>query len=746
MDINNRIVTTYMARAGNALSVLGQVEAGMLRGGRAAGYQARQIGLMEQQMRAFGTTVRYALAGTAVFGVTSLIGKLNQLQQQLGLISAIAPTAGVDFSQKGSLGDFLNQVERAAVDARTPVSELNNSVINFLSTVQNAPKDEIVDIVSRIGITAKLSQTPTEDLTKAVTTLNIAAGRTNNLKTTNALLREWFHLISTVPGGIAAAPQIAQQLGPLAAVSLRQGRMTPEQMFTIATGSLRFGATPSTALRGSQYFLQSLFQPQSKQARQALSAAGFTPQRLQQEGGARFVIDYLNYVKGLGANMNRRQITAFGNRVDLDPDTEAALQPNENIPGITPQAQQFLKNSIGRIHGIRTALTLLSQLDRTGQVSSLTDLAKVFDKLNHNVGKDANELNAAIDRFRNQTPLMAAAIALDTLRTQAETAFAPILNPVGRSIGRLGEAAARHPDTTRHVIQGAAIGAAALGMMRLLGGGRILGGGGIRGLFSRGGQGIITAKAIEDLSKGGVGRGESPANPIYVTVVGQLFGGGRGATTPTDPIITGGGTAAEASTLGKIVRTGAKYGVVTAAAYFGSQAFVEGMGLLGRHPREPEPRTFPKGAVGIGHGQFYDPASKTFWTQRRPGERFGHRVSPMEALAHSDLSSQQRKQFSPLLQKIAHDQVNNANSTIAGIFQSINKSIAQPKAAKVEGGVDLKITILDPFSNKQKDARVHIPLSTVHDSGRVPVSRGKRKSMRVDFTVGGTDIRAGGKP
>jgi hypothetical protein len=109
VDINNRIVTTYMARVGNALAVQGQIENSMLRGGRAAGYQARQLGAMEQQMRAFGTTVRYALAGTAIFGITSMIGKLNQLQQQLGLISAIAPTAGVNFTQSG-LSQYLDEV------------------------------------------------------------------------------------------------------------------------------------------------------------------------------------------------------------------------------------------------------------------------------------------------------------------------------------------------------------------------------------------------------------------------------------------------------------------------------------------------------------------------------------------------------------------------------------------------------------------------------------------------------------
>lgn len=752
MDINNRIVTTWQARAGNVLSVLGQVENSMLRGGRAAGYQSRQLGAMEQQMRALGTTIRYALAGGVIFGITGLVGKLNQLQQQLGMIAAIGPTAGINFGS--GIGGFLNQIEQQAVNARTPVNELNNSVINFLSTVQGAPKGEIAEIVGRIGITSKLSQTPVEDLTKAVTTMNIAFGRPNNLKTINALLREWFHLISSAPGGIAAAPQIAQQLGPLAAVSGRLGgRMTPEQMMGVTLGTLRFGATPSTALRGAQYLLQSLFQPKSKEAITSLNAAGFTPRRLQAQGGARFLLDYLNYVKNLGARPTRAQARLYGNQVDVNPDTEAALAPNENVPGLSPQASRFLGRSIGRIHGIRAAITLLAQMEATGQVSSVAEMMTAFDRINKGMGKDAKELNKAIDRYQNATPLQAAAIGLNTLSTQLQTTIAPAINPVAQGIGRLSEYAAKHPHGTKVAMGGAAAFLAALGVGRFLGrGGSIFDR--LRGFRGGAGQAFVTGQAIESLAQGGTTLGASPTNPMYTIIVGQLFGNRQTKNVPgPDQMRKPGGAYGTGGT-----RTvppeegGAKFKAPGMKGFGALGAAVVIDQLTGGHAMTAVTNaiTSAGGFLGLGRG----PNKKTspLWTALNQRIKSGGDISTEEFRAWAagppkgeKILEAMQQANTPLGRKRRQDQADKAMQEINRMLSTTFKSFAAPATTEVTGGVDLAIK-LDDGSGKSKDARVHIPLSTVHKSGSIPMARGKRKSMRVDFSVGGTNIRVGGKP
>lgn len=725
-----------MARAGNALAVQGQIEAAMLRGGRAAGQQTRQLSAMEQQFRALGTTIRYALAGGLVFGITGLVGKLNQLQQQLGLIAAIGPTAGVSFN-KSQLGDFLNQIEQRAVDARTPVNELNSSVINFLSTVQNSPRNEIPDIVANIGIASKLAQTPVEDLTKAVTTLNIGAGRQNNLKNINALLREWYHLIATAPGGIAAAPQIAQQLGPLASVA-QFGRLTPEQMFGFTLGSLRFGATPSTALRGTQYFLQSLFQPTGAQAK-ALSAAGFTPTRLKSEGGAKFVIDYLNYVRNLGANASPTTLRKFGNQVDLNPDTEAALAPNQNIQGYSPQALAFLRKTLGRIHGIRTAAVLIAQLQRRGQIQSLTEDLQDMHQLWQNEGKFVNEYKNAVKNYQKQTPLQAAAIGLNTLSTQLQTAIAPLANIVAGGITATSQAAAKHPHETQFALAGGAALVAALGLGRLFRGGR-----GINplSLLRRGGgSAFVAAQAVEDIAQGGATRGASPTNPLYVIVVGQLFGGPGGGG-----LVPGGNWKKPPTgwTIGKGTpeepKFGAPKGATRAFGVLGAGVIIDQ--LTGGHVMGTVENTLNK-IRWKKHTLNLSEMNRVLEIDRRI--KRGDQVSPDE-MAFFNKYGGKLKDFgvdTPLSKKRALDTYKENMSMLGKIFDNISKAAGGgAKKTEVSGGVDLNIKIIDPFSGKTKDARVHVPLSTVHQGGRVPISRGKRKSARVDFTVGG--VRTGG--
>jgi hypothetical protein len=52
--------------------------------------QSRKMSLWGQQMRALGTTIRYALAGATVYAVASAVSSLGEFENKLGVIDSLA--------------------------------------------------------------------------------------------------------------------------------------------------------------------------------------------------------------------------------------------------------------------------------------------------------------------------------------------------------------------------------------------------------------------------------------------------------------------------------------------------------------------------------------------------------------------------------------------------------------------------------------------------------------------------------
>ena len=111
-SVQNRIVTTFSANAGNAVAVMNQMAGGMTNIGRAAMQTTRQSSLLDQQMRAFGTTMRYAFAGSVLFGATRMLTTLRETQRQLGLIAVLGDfSKNLEGSYK-SMGTSLQDLQR----------------------------------------------------------------------------------------------------------------------------------------------------------------------------------------------------------------------------------------------------------------------------------------------------------------------------------------------------------------------------------------------------------------------------------------------------------------------------------------------------------------------------------------------------------------------------------------------------------------------------------------------------------
>ena len=688
--------------------------------------------MLEKQTRAFGTTMRYAFAGSVLFGMTSMIGKLNQLQQQMGLIAAIAPTSGATGLGRNWLSQMQDEIAQKAPGARTGISEMNDAAVNFLSTVQGAKIGDVPDIIAQLGTTARLSQTPTEDLTKALTTMNVAAGRMNNLENLNGLMRQWFELISKAPGGISAAPQIAQQLGPLAAVMMGLGPSTPEQMMGLTLGTLKFGATPSVALRGLQYFTQSLFQPPSEQAKEAMKGAGFTPERLQKEGPARFILDYLEYVNSLGKSRITRgginRLSALGQAGDFTGQEE--LMPNTKIPGLSPQALEFLRTSLGRIHGIRTAAVLMRQIDPAAPGKSLQELIKSMDDLNKGIGPGAKGLRDAVNRYQNQTPLLGAATALDALRTTVSRDISPLLNRVGRGITAGAGALQDRPNVRTGLEIGVGSLMAAMGIGAVMGGrggfGRLLG-----GLGRRGGQGIVTGMAARDISD--VGLGASPMNPMYVIVVGQIFGGQGTAPGPNNPGVP---PIVSTGSKGRFGRMLGRVGIPLTAAWLASTFADDKLGLglnLNEYGFGNIRRNL--GGLSLG-GNEIERAGRFKFVQDRQN-KFPRLWRMMSGLDKADdpFSRETMDLFGSGRINARKAENRLMRMQLRESFDNLNKvnSMGGPGRFQTEGDLDINLNLKDPAGNVTK-RRVKVP-AAAYKNGKVPTARGKKTSIKADFPV-----------
>lgn len=571
-DIHRRIVTLFEARgAGQIRAQLGEMRSGF--GGfrrelqdsdRSARQYGAGLGLVDKQLRALGTTLRYTVAGGAVFGGFTAIRNLNQIQQQLGLISAISPTAFSGTVLAGqALTDFGESAEDAAFRALTPISEFNQGLINLVSTVQNVPQNQVVPILEMIARAAKTSQTPVEEATKGITGLLVAFGEVTNMGNVQRRLAQYQRAIYSVPGGVAAGPQIIQQLPQLAATA-RIAAINPEQMFGLLTTVLRAGGTPSTSARGLQYLMQGLGQPPSVGAASALRGIGVTPQFVQEQGGIAALLKLIQEVRTRG-------VTGAGPRGQrlkgLPPELEDQLEglsSSEQLAGlgISGQGAVFARQAVGRIHGVRSLVLLAAQDDQM-----IEDLRMMAD-LGRNTAEQTDELGGAWQRFADRAKLQEVSVAIDQMAVDIAQVFEPVLNFTGRrGVIPLRNLIDEHPN--EFVIGGLAA-AGAFAARR-----------GLRGLGGGAARGIGAAHAISSL--GNEGLGASVSNPMFVAVVYSLSGPGgggwfgrRGRAEPPIP----GGPGGRPPRRG--IPGGAKGGLGFLGAVTGATALWEYRAMLGQ--------------------------------------------------------------------------------------------------------------------------------------------------------------------
>lgn len=531
-SLNQRITTTFTARGGQAIAQMGAVAQGFGNVGRVINENSRLSERLTGQWKAMATTIRYAVAGQAVFGLTRMVGQLNQLQQQIGLISALGNMPAQN------VVNGLSDIRAAAVESVTPLADFNDGLINFYSSVENPPSvNAAADIMKEISLTAQIAQTDVPNASKAITGMLNIFNEAPTLRNIQKYTRAIQDIVTSVPGGKEAGAQIMQQF-PVIAAQLVAHRGTPAQGLAMFETLTRAGGSPSTWGRGLAFMLQTVgnLGTQTKGVRAAWKSIGVTPDFVAQYGIQAAVNRGITAVRTRGLRTNRRTRGMSDDILDqLTQEMGTAALPGKEI-GITGSGAELAGELFGRVHALRAFSLLASNEPQFRKdIQNMTDdFAGTAEAVKRN--------RETVEKFIGPQYLRRAQIALQGISQQVQLAIEPVANVASKLITgddprKLGGAAGflnRHPDETKWGLRAAAGAAGIWGLGRLFGAGGIKKFGIGRLFGGSAGRGMLMAQAAEAIASGDKALGASPLHPMYVVIVGQLTKGanfGSGSST-----------------------------------------------------------------------------------------------------------------------------------------------------------------------------------------------------------------------
>lgn len=676
-------------------------------------------------MRALGTTIRYAFAGTAVFGVANMVRNLAEMQRQLGQIAAIGSVAGPGGGSIPLTSQMIAQlgsdVRQAAVDSITPVNDFNNAVLNLYSTIQNVPPNQAVEMVKTTARTAQLMQVNVQDAQQAFLQMQTAFRRPHNTAEIKKQQREFFTLISLAPGGPAAGQQIIQQLGPLSSV-MAFGRGTQEQMLGLTLASLRGGGTPGTNLRGLQFLLQTIASPgtQTKSSQAALASVGVTPQFIARHGVTAGLMKVLARIRqgGVGGNVHALMTAddASIDNLDASGDPAAAMS---NL-GITGSGSQFAAKAFHRIHALRIAIRLATQMTRTSDTASIADDLKVITDAANGHVTDVNNVSKAWKRFQNQARLSEAAQAISSMGLDVANTFSPALNFVARGVTGFERFEHRHQ---REIAYGGTATLAAL----LLGGRRLLASGLLKGA---GGAAIVGTGLVS----GDQTRGGSPVNPLFVFVVGQLgnpfqwgklmagAAAGTGATAAAEGAAAGAAATTTASRFSRLAKVGSRsiWPLIAVGALYESEKF----------SRQQEQMDERRRAVSPHSHSLLDYLRHT----RSGGVHIGvPGIGPHIGFGgHPNLTPSEQRIFDQLKAgTISADEAEQRLRRVAPTGDLRAAGIPKLLNLKAKANITIKLDQKDPKSGKTTTRNVPVTIDLVPDfTSPAPQTRGQHTTSR----------------
>jgi hypothetical protein len=571
-----KLVTAWVSDTSGLSTGVGRASGVFKQLGNTVQGTTRQTGLLNQQFRAIGTTLRYAFAGGAVYGLFNLVRGASQFQSQLALITITADQGQTGLGTLRSRVDELaSSMVRLGVETLSSSQDVVAAVTNIVSSISGMQSPQAITGIARpILEAAQLAQTPAESLAGVATTLpRIFGQNVKDPKVAQRLMAEWVKLIQTVPGGPQIAPQLIQQLAPqtLPGVS---ARMTPEQVLGLTGAGVVSGLTPGQIGRSNAYLIRLIggMQHMTKDTQAAFRGIGLSPDKLGQNKGFDNLVKMFEAVRAAGGVKGGDRAEAIMRMEGM-----AGIE-NEGLGGlgISGKGRELIQQLVPQTFAQRAFLSAyLSWVKGANDPTQLTNLINQITDASKN---DGEYLRKEWEQYQADQPLKSMAQAIGGIRQTIMTDImnVPGLKTAAKKVFSTFTFTADH-NTIRHIGEGllAAIGIG-VGASRLGIGRGIFSkvGGAIMKILRRGGAGGAAEAAAG--AEGGLGAllaggrmprtvvnflaaqallssrgpGTSPIDPLYVVIVGSLMGrptGVAGAVgdltggTGIPPIVAAGG-------------------------------------------------------------------------------------------------------------------------------------------------------------------------------------------------------------
>ncbi len=529
-DVNRTIRTTWVGNGGNVLSVIGRLN-NELRGVGTTGDQVnRKTGLLGQQFRALGTTIRYALAGSVIFGSIRALSLLSDYQTKLGQILAIS----AQLNQQGGVvpGLDVNQLNRNIQDLSTdtvrPLSEVQESIYTIQSSFQDLNQKQIKEFARIFLETSSTTATGAKEATNAIVGMMGAFGGPdqNNVRTAERMSDIFYRILRF--SRVFRGEDLAQQMGRLSS-SATAGGFTVEQMGGLLATASAPGGSPAVISRGMSQLMREIRFPKTADQKEAYRAAGLPtdPNQLSRMPGMQILQKMIAAVQAKGGiSANLGAMKAIGEDQDLT-DTPGL----SNTVGLAGGGAGLSRALFSRSEGFLQFVTLVSQ---------------GTDRINQKVKQMDQGLTQAqgFKEFRDQATLARASTAWQTFSVSFVQSMNPVLNVMASLVENTTTFLRHHP----RVGQGLAAGlvgvtvASRFGLLskvgRTLFGGRGLAGAGkLEAMPNAVPRALLEAEAMP-AALAGVGQG-SRAAPFWVII--HPISWALGAPGSAGGGVTGGG-------------------------------------------------------------------------------------------------------------------------------------------------------------------------------------------------------------
>lgn len=526
-------------------AALNRINAGLSRTTRGMHGMNREMGVLQRQILAVGTTARYALAGQLVFGITGAIQRLGEFNSALGETASLAGSITAQGNFK-SIGNEILTVGDDAIRAANKYGIAVDSIQQYQSRFASAGFNvaggargqtramrEFVQEMAALQMMMGREAGDPQALAGGVAGMirSIPGGQKNIGSTTKRLANIIAYVTAESP--VITGTDIARDIGRLTAAQTAMG-MTPEEVFAVYGLASASGGSGAVIGRGIAQLLGSeIMRPQTPDQIQAFQMAGLptTAQGLRNfsRGGKTGGIAVLNQMMSAVGAGTIANPSVLGNESLSD---EEALR----AAGVKGMNMNLASALFGRQESFRQFLNLIAN----GGVPALEKFIDGMDKAQES--NLARQREDEAQRFRMMTRFQVARQNLGLSLVRG--AQWPLENMVARPTIAGADFLNEHRTTTQ-VGVGGVLAAGAVAALNRITGGRVLGrvgrmAGRITGVTRELASNALQAEATPAVLAGGETSG-TRADPFWVIVhpyswsvgtPGGGLGGGGGIGTP----------------------------------------------------------------------------------------------------------------------------------------------------------------------------------------------------------------------